>query len=82
MKMLIDAGAPIDHINNLGWTALHEAIVLGTGGDAHLAAVRMLLNAGANPSLADGGGTSPRDLAAANGYWAIAAELDAHLTGI
>ena len=33
--MLIAAGAPLDHVNNLGWTALMESIVLGDGGTAH-----------------------------------------------
>ena len=32
VKTLIDAGAPLDHINNLGWTALIEAVILGDGG--------------------------------------------------
>ena len=31
VKILIDAGAPLDHVNNLGWTALIEAVVLGDG---------------------------------------------------
>jgi uncharacterized protein len=29
---LLRAGIEVDHINNLGWTALHEAIILGDGG--------------------------------------------------
>ena len=28
---LVQADVEIDHINNLGWTALHEAIILGDG---------------------------------------------------
>ena len=28
---LVQAKIEIDHINNLGWTALHEAIILGDG---------------------------------------------------
>ena len=28
---LVQANIKIDHINNLGWTALHEAIILGDG---------------------------------------------------
>ena len=32
VKRLIAGGAPIDHINNLGWTALIEAVILGDGG--------------------------------------------------
>lgn len=29
VKLLIAAGVPVDHVNNLGWTAMHEAIILG-----------------------------------------------------
>ena len=32
VRVLIAAGAPLDHVNNLGWTALIESIVLGNGG--------------------------------------------------
>ena len=35
VRVLIDAKAPLDHVNNLGWTALMESIVLGNGGKAH-----------------------------------------------
>ena len=31
VRILIRAGAPLDHVNNLGWTALIESIVLGDG---------------------------------------------------
>ena len=31
VKQLIAAGAPLDHVNNLHWTALIESIVLGDG---------------------------------------------------
>ena len=33
------AGIDRDHVNRLGWTALHEAIRLGDGGRRHLATV-------------------------------------------
>ncbi len=32
VQTLIRAGAPLDHVNNLNWTALIESIVLGDGG--------------------------------------------------
>jgi uncharacterized protein len=34
VRQLIAAGAPLDHVNNLHWTALIEAVVLGDGGRA------------------------------------------------
>ncbi len=69
---LIMAGAPLDHVNNLGMTALIEAIVLGDGGAGHQATVRLLLDAGANPNLADRSGATPLTLARSRGYAAMA----------
>ena len=68
VQALIDAKAPLDHINNLGWTALIEAIVLGDGGPRHEAIVRALLKAGARPDLPDSAGTTPLQLAEQRGY--------------
>ncbi len=68
VRMLIRAGAPLDHVNNLGWTALIESIVLGEGGSRHLATLQALVAAGANVNLADRGGATPLSLARARGY--------------
>jgi ankyrin repeat protein len=68
VRRLVAAGAPLDHVNNLGWTALIESIVLGDGGPAHLATLEILVAAGANVNLADRNGTSPLALAKARGY--------------
>jgi len=68
VKVLIAAGAPLDHVNNLGWTAVIEAIVLGHGGKRHVETLRALIAAGANPNLADGRGTTPLALARGRGY--------------
>lgn len=60
---LIKAGAPVDHVNNLGWTALIEAIVLGDGGRNHQLVVQELVDAGADLNLADKDGVKPLSLA-------------------
>lgn len=65
---LIRAGAPLDHVNNLNWTALIESIVLGDGGARHVATLRALVEAGADVNLADGRGTTPLQLARRQGY--------------
>jgi hypothetical protein len=65
---LIRAGAPLDHVNNLEWTALIEAIVLGDGGPRHTATLRALVDAGANVNLADGRGNTPLQLARGHNY--------------
>ena len=74
--MLIKARAPLDHVNNLGWTALIEAIVLGDGGARHQATVEVLIKGGANLNLADGNGRSPLALARQKGYAPIAQMLE------
>ena len=68
VRTLIAAGAPLDHVNNLGWTALMESIVLGNGGPRHTETLKALLDAGANPNIADRSGTTPLAHARARGY--------------
>ena len=70
------AGVPVNHVNDLGWTALHEAIVLGNGDRDHVTTVRLLLAGGADPTIRDENGVLPRRLAASRGYDAIVAEID------
>lgn len=76
VRRLIAAGAPLDHVNNLGWTALMEAVVLGDGGRNHREVVRLLLEAGADRSITDRSGVSPLAHARARGYSEIARLLD------
>jgi len=77
VRLLVEAGAPLDHVNNLDWTALIEAIVLGDGGPAHTEIVGILVAAGADVNLADGGGNTPLALAQRRGYRDIAQILEA-----
>lgn len=65
---LIAGGAPLDHINNLGWTALIEAVILGDGGPNHVKTVKSLVNAGASTSIADRQGITPLEHARSRGY--------------
>jgi len=78
VALLIAAGTRLDHVNRLGWTALLEAIILSDGGPAHQEIVRMLLEAGADPRLADRDGTTPLAHAEERGYAGIAALIRAH----
>ena len=68
VRRLVAAGAPLDHVNNLHWTALIEAIVLGDGGPRHQATLKALLDAGASTRLADREGRTPLQLARAHGH--------------
>jgi ankyrin repeat protein len=76
VRQLIAAGAPLDHVNNLHWTALIEAIVLGNGGARHTATLRALVEAGANTQLADRSGATPLQLARSRGYREMVAILE------
>ena len=76
VKQLIAAGAPLDHVNNLHWTALIESIVLGNGGPRHREVLRALLAAGASTRLTDRQGTTPLALARSRGYAAMAQMLE------
>jgi len=74
---LVAGGAPVDHVNNLGWTALIEAVILGDGGPDHIATVKALVEGGADIAIADRQGATPLDHARSRGY----AEMVALMTG-
>ena len=76
VRQLITACALLDHVNNLHWTALIEAIVLGNGGPRHTAVVRDLIAAGANTQLSDREGRTPLALARGRGYGEMVAILE------
>lgn len=65
---LVAGGAPLDHINNLAWTALIEAVVLGDGGADHIKTVQILVDAGADKSIGDRDGVTPLQHATSRGY--------------
>ena len=76
VRTLIAAKAPLDHVNNLGWTALIESIVLGNGGKRHVAVLKALVEAGANVNLADRSGDTPLTLAKRRGFKEMVAILE------
>lgn len=76
VRQLIAAHAPLDHVNNLHWTAVIESIVLGNGGARHQATLKALVDAGANLQLTDRSGQTPLQLARARGYAAMVTMLE------
>ena len=77
VRQLTAAGAPLDHVNNLHWTALIESIVLGNGGPRHQATLQALLKAGASQALTDRQGNTPLQLARQRGYREMVQMLEA-----
>jgi ankyrin repeat protein len=75
VRILIENGAPLNHVNNLGWTALIEAVILGDGGLRHQKTVAHLVKAGANKAIADRNGVTPVAHARSRGYAEIIALL-------
>ena len=74
VRRLLAAGIDRDHVNRLGWTALHEAIVLGEGGRDHVETVRALVEGGADVNVRGGSGR-PLAHAEQRGFDAIATIL-------
>jgi ankyrin repeat protein len=75
VRRVVRTGVDLDHVNDLGWTAMLEAIILGDGGKRHQQIVRILLDAGADPRIADADGVTPLQHAQRRGYDEIAALL-------
>ena len=76
VDILIKAGAPLDHVNTLGWTALMESVVLGDGGPDHVKTAKRLIDAGADRTIADRDGVTPLDHARRRGYADMVAVLE------
>ncbi|WP_377326183.1 ankyrin repeat domain-containing protein [Pimelobacter simplex] len=75
VRRVVQTGVDLDHVNDLGWTALLEAVILGDGGEAHQEIVRILLAHGADRTIADRDGVTPLQHAERRGYDEIAALL-------
>jgi ankyrin repeat protein len=76
VRRLLRTEIPIDHVNRLGWSALHEAVILGDGGEDYVRVVRQLARAGARLDLPSyNEGLTPLEHAERLGYDQIAEVL-------
>ncbi|MDD0824286.1 ankyrin repeat domain-containing protein [Mannheimia sp. AT1] len=65
--------------NNVGWTALIEAIILNDGGEKMQRIIRLLLENGADPTMTDEWGVPPIELARRKGYQEIVSIIEEYL---
>jgi ankyrin repeat protein len=73
--LLEESNVDIDHINDLGWTALLEAIILTDGGPVHQQIIAVLIAHGADVTIADRDGVTPLAHARKRGYHQIEDQL-------
>ena len=72
VRLLLATAIDVDHVNNLGWTALLEAVILGDGGPVYQEIVKLLLTGGADAKIADNDGVTPLAHAKSRGFTEIA----------
>jgi ankyrin repeat protein len=70
-ELLTATDIDVDHVNNLGWTALLEAIILNDGNEKQVRTVQLLIEHGADVNLADSDGVTPMQHARSRGFKAI-----------
>jgi ankyrin repeat protein len=76
VRELLKTDIRVNHINKLGWTALHEAVILGDGGERHREVARLLVAAGADINLPDKDGGTPLTHAKSRNFTALVKILE------
>ena len=72
MRWVLGTDIDVNHVNNPGWTALMEAVLLGDGSQTYQEIVALLIEGGADVSIADSDGTTAAQHATARGYDEVA----------
>ena len=72
VRRVVRTGIDVDHVNDLGWTALLEAVILGDGTQRYQQVVATLLAAGADRTLPDRNGVTALEHAQRRDHSAIA----------
>jgi hypothetical protein len=76
VRILLTTDIDIDHVNDLGWTALMETVILGDGGPIYIGILELLLAAGADTDIPDRDGVTPLAHARALGFADLARILE------
>ena len=72
VRRVVQTDIDVNHVNDLGWTALLEAVILGDGSAPYQEIVRILLEAGADQTIADGDGVTALEHATSSGQDEVA----------
>lgn len=67
-ELLTNTDIDVNHINNLGWTALMEAIILSDGSKKQVETIQLLIEHGADVNIPDGNQVSPLQHAREKGF--------------
>jgi len=67
-ELLTNTNIDVNHINNLGWTALMEAIILNNGGEKQQQTVQVLIDHGADVNIPDHDKVTPLQHARSKGF--------------
>jgi ankyrin repeat protein len=68
VRRVVRTDTDVNHVNKLGWTALLEAVILGDGSKRYQQIVMILLDAGADASIADRQGVTALQHAERRGH--------------
>lgn len=77
VRELLKTDIPVDFVNNLGWTALLETVILGDGSARYVEITKLLLARGASVNLPDRERATPLAHALRHGHRDVAAVLRA-----
>ncbi|MFU8851770.1 ankyrin repeat domain-containing protein [Micromonospora sp. SL1-18] len=75
VRRVVRTGINVNHVNNLGWTALLECVILGDGTKPYQQIAEILVAAGADVHLPDKDGVDALQHARHRGYQQIVAVL-------
>ncbi|WP_019413965.1 ankyrin repeat domain-containing protein [Paenisporosarcina sp. TG20] len=67
-ELLTHTDIDVNHVNNLGWTALLEAIILNDGNEKQQQTVQLLVEFGADVNISDKNDVTPLQHARKKGY--------------
>ncbi|MGO2746611.1 ankyrin repeat domain-containing protein [Microbacterium sp.] len=73
---VVSTGVDLDHVNDLGWTALLETVVFGDGSQRYVDIATALVDAGIDIDIADGNGVTAVEHARSKGQTAVVRVLE------